>query len=189
MPLKQSNYSIDKSKKISFITINPSKQNQSKYKSNCLIKSYNPHTLSKLSTKILNSKPSTNRKTKHFQLHTLQQLPSTVLNINTLYKTYTSSYKSRRLSEIETKNKTSNNNSQRNNETNTSKNHRYKSEFFKLFDINKSKRPHKSKEKIKVKYYTHISNSNNIKTNVSSNVCYKELYKHKKDFFHNNNNQ
>ena len=190
MPLKQSNYSIDKSKKISFITINPSKQNQSKYKSNCLIKSYNPQSISKLSTKILNSKPSTNRKTKHFQLHTLQQLPSTVLNINTLYKTYTSSYKSRRLSEIETKNKTSNNNSQRNNETNTSKNHRYKSEFFKLFDVNKSKSPHKSKEKIKVKYYTHgSSNSNNINTNVSSNVCYKELYKHKKDFFHNNNNQ
>ena len=207
--LKTPHYSIDKSKKISFISINPNnKVNDKKYKYIQKLNSLNKTNKNQIITNISTPNNSTtSKKSKHHQLFTLQQLTS---NANILYKNYANSYKTRRLSEIETKNKINCGNiSLKNNEINvcTSKNNRYSNEFLKIYD-NQSKSPNKINDNTNKKmnpnsksaqnFYLHFfshgnstnisSNCNVIKNNVSSNVCYKELYKQKKDnFFHNNN--
>lgn len=206
--MKLPNYSIDKSKKISFININPnSKQNEKKYKylqkMNSLHKSNIKQQQVKTGTP--NNKAATTRKSKHNQVLTLQQLSSNIANnVNTMYKNYTNSYKTRKLSELETKSKT--NVSVKTNEINTctAKSTKISSELLKLYDENKkSKSPNKntistsrritnpnckSAQNFAFHFFPQ-SKSTTIKTTTNSSNCYKDLYKHKKDlFFHGNNN-
>lgn len=194
--MKLPNYSIDKSKKISFININPNnKQNEKKYKYLQKMNSLHKSTIKQqVKTEAPNNKTAPARKSKHNQVLTLQQLSSNIANnVNTMYKNYTNSYKTRKLSELETKSKT--NVSVKTNEINTctAKSTKISNELIKLYnENNKSKSPNrntisttrritnpncKSAQNFALHFFPQ-SKITNIKTN---NNCYKELYKHKKE--------
>ena len=145
-------------------------------------------------TEAPNNKTAPARKSKHNQVLTLQQLSSNIANnVNTMYKNYTNSYKTRKLSELETKSKT--NVSVKTNEINTctAKSTKISNELIKLYnENNKSKSPNrntisttrritnpncKSAQNFALHFFPQ-SKITNIKTN---NNCYKELYKHKKE--------